>query len=136
MPDRIVHEITGQIVLAEKYGDEVLAVVADKPEPVILSEWALDLFGADKVQVTVRYYTSKQPAGKDEMKGAFIRTLCGDVSAEFGAVLSEVTGHLWTDDALSVGGHDIVAELQSHIGEYVHLEIEEHDRQKKEWKVL
>src|SRR5437868_3327415 len=36
---------------------------------------------------------------------------------------SEITGYLWTDENLMVGGHDLLDELRSHKGSFVHLEI-------------
>ncbi|MNJ80064.1 hypothetical protein D3C77_783070 [compost metagenome] len=44
----------------------------------------------------------------------------------YGARYSELTGYLWTDEYLKVGGHDIIEELRSYVGKWLILEIEVH----------
>jgi hypothetical protein len=44
-------------------------------------------------------------------------------AATYRGVLSEYTGYLWTDEDLMVGGHDLLAELKSHLGKFCHLYV-------------
>ena len=57
----------------------------------------------------------------DETK---IVSMMGDVTSEYYHSYSELTGYLWTTEKFTCGGHDIPKILRSHMGEYVHMEIE------------
>jgi hypothetical protein len=74
--------------------------------------------------VTVRYWVTDKQSTKEEAKEAFIHTLCGKADVNFGAKYSEITGYLWTDEELNVGGHSLINRLKSEVGKWVHLEIE------------
>ena len=72
--------------------------------------------------VTVRYYISDKEATEEELQEDFlINTLYGNLESEYGAFYSEVTGYLWTDDKLNIGGHDLRKELESYVGKYLYL---------------
>lgn len=73
--------------------------------------------------LSVRYFTSDTEATEQEMAEGFLRTLYGEGDADYGKTYSEITGYLWTTDELKVGGHDLLAELESHAGRFLHLEI-------------
>ncbi|MNM23084.1 hypothetical protein D3C81_334750 [compost metagenome] len=51
----------------------------------------------------------------------------GAVSASCTHHWSEVTGYLYTTENAQVGGHDLIAELESWVGKYLLLEITVHD---------
>jgi hypothetical protein len=36
---------------------------------------------------------------------------------------SEITGYLWTEESLMIGGHDLLEIFRSHVGHYLVLEI-------------
>lgn len=74
--------------------------------------------------VTVRYWITDKPATKEEAQEDFIRQLFGKADVLFGSRYSEMTGYLWTDEELKVGGHDLIEELKSYIGQWLILEIE------------
>lgn len=75
--------------------------------------------------ISVRYWTRDKPLPDEEMKTEFIVSqLGGEGYARFRQRYSEVTGYLWTDEDLKVGGHDLLAELTSQQGEYCLLEID------------
>lgn len=85
--------------------------------------------------VTVKYYISDKEATEEELKEDFlINTLYGNLESEYGAVYSEITGYLWTNDDLKVGGHDLRKEFESYVGKYLYLtvEIDEEVEKKKE----
>ena len=75
-------------------------------------------------QATVRYWITDTQASKDEAKEDFIRQLYGAADGKFGSRYSEITGYLWTDEELNVGGHDLIAELKSYAGKWLILEVE------------
>ncbi len=77
-------------------------------------------------QVTVRYWITDSETTKEEAQRAFLETLCGKADGSFGARYSEITGYLWTDEELEIGGHSIIDRLKTHVGKWMHLEIEEH----------
>lgn len=80
----------------------------------------------DMKQVTVRYWVCEQKCTKDQAAEEFVRTCMGMCDADYGARYSEYTGYLWTDENLQVGGHDIMAELRSYVGQWLILEIQVH----------
>lgn len=41
---------------------------------------------------------------------------------------SEITGCLWTDEELKVGGHDLLAELDSYNGKYLVMEVKKWEK--------
>jgi len=72
----------------------------------------------------VRYCVTEKQTTKEESEDQFLKKLMGVAEVEFHAKYSEITGYLWTDEELNIGGHDIIAELKSYIGEWLILEIE------------
>jgi len=81
----------------------------------------------DHKQVTVRYWVCEQKCSKEDAAEDFLRTLMGLGVSDYGARYSEYTGYLWTDEDIQVGGHDILEELKSYLGEYLILEVEVHE---------
>lgn len=73
---------------------------------------------------TVRYWTSKVEKTKEEHIENDIMVYSGMTKADYGACYSELTGYLWTDEKLMVGGHDLLKELKSHVGKWLYMEIE------------
>lgn len=76
--------------------------------------------------VTVRYWITDRPCSRDEAQTAFLRTLHGTADVEYRSRYSELTGYLWTDANIVVGGHDLLAELTSHVGQWLIMEVEAH----------
>ena len=74
--------------------------------------------------VTVRYWITDKPATKEEAQEDFIGKIVGRAESKFGSHYSELTGYLWTDEDLKVGGHDLIAELRSNVGKWLILEVE------------
>jgi hypothetical protein len=75
-------------------------------------------------QATVRYWITDKPATRDEAHEDFVRHVLGAVEGEFGSRYSEHTGYLWTDEKLTVGGHDLIGELKAAVGKWLILEVE------------
>lgn len=72
---------------------------------------------------SVRYWTADAPMDDDEIAEAALRSLFGEADARYKAHYSDVTGYLWTDEDINVGGHDLLEELKSQAGRYCLLEI-------------
>lgn len=77
-------------------------------------------------QVTARYWITDRECTKDEAVEDFIGKLHGKVECDFGVRYSEITGYLWTDEKCKIGGHDLLAELRSHVGKWLILEVKIH----------
>lgn len=77
--------------------------------------------------VTVRYWITNKETTKEEAQEAFIGELLGRLDAECRSRYSEITGYLWTDEEINIGGHDLLAELQSYVGKWLILEVDIHD---------
>lgn len=80
---------------------------------------------ANKV-VTVRYYISDVPKTKQELRENQLLKISGSVDADYRDRYTEVTGYLWTDEKLKVGGHDLLSEISDNEGKYIYLEINIH----------
>jgi len=73
--------------------------------------------------LTARYWTAGASRSDGDMAEGAIREMLGAGDAEFRHAYSEITGYLWTDEEIKVGGHDLLAELQAQAGRYCLLEI-------------
>jgi hypothetical protein len=93
---------------------------ADEP----LARRIADDMGAHGSYLSVRYWTSDAEMTDDGLRECAVRALFGDgEGTRYSAHYSEVTGYLWTDEDIMVGGHDLLAELESHLGRWCLLEI-------------
>jgi len=95
----------------------------DRYEYEPLAETISDDLAAHGRYASVRYWTADAPMGDDEIAEAALRLLFGEADAQYTAHYSDVTGHLWTDEDINVGGHDLLEELKSQAGRYCLLEI-------------
>lgn len=75
-------------------------------------------------KATVRYWINDKKCSKSEADEAFMSTLFGSCDVGISSRYSELTGYLWTDEDLNVGGHDLLAELKSSVGKWLILEVE------------
>jgi len=73
--------------------------------------------------LSVRYFITDKKRPLDELQERLLQKLHGVGEAEYQDCFSEITGYLWTDEELKVGGHDLMNELRNHVGKYCHLEI-------------
>lgn len=74
--------------------------------------------------VSVRYWVSDKICTREEANDAFLRTCMGDAAVQYQVAYSELTGYLWTDEELMIGGHDLLKELKSSKGRWCILEVE------------
>lgn len=116
----------------------------------IKNSLGISRFG-EKAQVSVRYLVSDKPIkDPEQVLAEYFSQLDGDIILNHNSHYSDLTGYLWTDNDLVVGGHDLLSELQSHLkpeGEtnifwkyrtyekcpekYLWLEIIKHEKNKK-----
>lgn len=105
--------------------DEILGVAdarGDVQEP--LAECIKDDIEAYGPYLSVRYFIADQPMSREALTDAWVKTVCGLGEADYAMRYSEITGYLWTDEAIRVGGHDLLEELQGHLGQWLDLEID------------
>lgn len=99
-------------------GDDIL-FLSDEDEP--LARRIQDDMDAHGSYLSVRYWTAPNELSEEDRTDIIIRAGLGE--ATVGHAYSDVTGYLWTDEEINVGGHDLIEELHSHVGEFCHLEI-------------
>lgn len=75
-------------------------------------------------RVTVRYWVADKMCAKEDAIASFLGSIDGDADVRFHVAYSELTGYLWTDEDLNIGGHDLIYELKSHAGKWLILEVE------------
>lgn len=73
---------------------------------------------------SIQMLTGDTPIDLDHLDETKIVSMMGMVDATYYHRYSDYTGYLWTEEGFKCGGHDIRKILSSHIGEYIHMEIE------------
>lgn len=91
--------------------------VGDVPEP--FAERFSDDLESHGRYVTVRYHITERPHPVEELEENLIRRLAGAADANYQDHYSAITGYLWTDEDLNVGGHDLLDELRDGDGRYL-----------------
>lgn len=86
------------------------------------------MYDINNKNITVRYWTSPIRKTKDELLLDVVMMCTGVGIGDYCAHYSELTGYLWTDEEFNVGGHNILNELKSHVGQWLYMEIEIHDK--------
>lgn len=99
---------------------DALFIGSDQPIAEILQD---EITGK---QVSVRYWISDTEKTKEQLQESFLKNLFGAADAEYQDAYSDVTGYLWTDENLNIGGHDLMKELRSNLGKFIWLEIDIH----------
>jgi len=95
----------------------------------VVDSFALTKEMADKCNWSGNYANIQMlfgdtPIDMDNLDETKIVSMMGDVTSYYYHSYSELTGYLWTEECFKCGGHDIRQILSTHVGEYVHLEIE------------
>jgi hypothetical protein len=68
------------------------------------------LAGSKKI-VSMCFHVSSVPKNYYELESEMVKTYMGKLQTEFRHVYSDLTGYLWTDEKIDVGGHDILNEI-------------------------
>jgi len=74
--------------------------------------------------VTVRYWIVDNKCTRDEAVEAAMLIVMGAIDVDIYSRYSEMTGYLWTNEDLNVGGHDLLEELKSNVGKWLIMEVE------------
>lgn len=77
-----------------------------------------------KCYASIQMLTGDAPIDLDHIEEVKIVSMEGDVESKYYHRYSNLTGYLWTEEGFKAGGHDILQILESHNGEYIHMEIE------------
>lgn len=77
---------------------------------------------------SIQMLTGDTPIDIDYIDETKIVSMMGEVESEYYHSYSDYTGYLWTDEKFTCGGHDIRKILKSHMGEYIHIEIELYEK--------
>ena len=123
----------GFIVL-DSYGeaDDILFLCSTPNGRDSVADWDDDCPLADKIQgdieeygnfLTVKYFISQEAKTWKEARLGHLEHLYGVGDVDYGDAYSEITGYLWTDEEIKVGGHDLLEELRSNKGKYCILSI-------------
>lgn len=73
---------------------------------------------------SIQMLTGDTPIDIDHIDETKVVSMEGDIESRYYHRYSDYTGYLWTEEDFKCGGHDIPKILQSHLGEYIHMEIE------------
>ena len=73
---------------------------------------------------SIQMLTGDTPIDIDHIDETKIVSMMGFTESKYYHRYSDYTGYLWTEEGFKCGGHDIPKILNSHIGEYIHMEIE------------
>lgn len=74
--------------------------------------------------VTARYWITDEECSRDEAQEEALKRVMGCADCLYLSRYSEITGYLWTDEEINIGGHDLLAELARAIGKWLILEID------------
>lgn len=107
-------------IRAFRNNDYACFVGGDKP---LASEVNSDMEMYGKF-LSVRYFISDKERSIQELEERLFQTVSGLSNADYGDRYSEITGYLWTDEELNVGGHNLLAEIRDHEGQWCVLEVE------------
>ena len=126
-------EFRGLIIYRNAYepGDGIYLAENGKIDEPLASYFGWNYkHSQNKQQVSVRYAinnTDNWPDTLDEIAADEVSRLSGDLVSDYGARYSEITGYLWTDEDLTVGGHDLIKIFRENAGKYLWLEVTYHD---------
>lgn len=76
-----------------------------------LAEAIKEILGWERKAMTVQYHLSSEPMSFYDLEEHLAKTVLGTVKAEFYHRYSDLTGYLWTEEAIEVGDHDVLKEI-------------------------
>ncbi len=77
---------------------------------------------------SIQILTGDTPIDINHIDETKIVSMIGEVTSKYYHCYSDLTGYLWTTEEFKCGGHDIPKILSSHMGEYIHMEIELYEK--------
>ena len=122
----------GRVARVDHYDDDIDGVLflnnatdPDATNPLV--ERFGEAIGEKRRQVSVRYFISTEPLTEEQRTDAEVHIAIGEGYAKFFSHYSELTGYLWTDQEITVGGHDLDKEIGAHDGKWCRLELTVHN---------
>ena len=94
-------------------GDGIVGVIFVDGE-LILADWLQGV--CYNKFVTIDYVVNDTFLKPEDMNRSIIEHLYGKATISYGHCYSDITGYLWTDEECTLGGHDIIEELRTHMG--------------------
>lgn len=79
---------------------------------------------------SIQMLTGSTPIDMDHIDETKVVSMMGEVSSVYYHRYSDYTGYLWTEEGFKCGGHDIPKILSTHMGEYIHMEIELYEKRR------
>jgi len=120
----MTHSISGLITHVSNAEESDLLGVGGH----IFAETFQDLVEDHGNLVSVRYYISDKSVDPNKLKEDFLLKVLGCANVDYSMHYTELTGYLWTTEELTIGGHDLLNELETHLNKYLYMEIDFHDR--------
>lgn len=114
-------EVSGKLLIRDKGDSDDVLFLEGHDDPL-----AEELEVLSGKQVTVRYWITSEQVERDQAAEEFMKQVLGAADVRFEPRYSEITGYLWTDEDLNIGGHDLMNELKSHVGNWLILEADIH----------
>lgn len=120
--ERAVITYAGQIDVRDHGEAFDVVFVGDGDDP--FAERFSDDLESHGRYVTVRYHITERQHPVEELEENLIRRLAGAADANYADHYSDITGYLWTDEDLNIGGHDLLDELRDGDGRYLLMIVE------------
>jgi hypothetical protein len=115
----------GYLSLGSNGEDEhVLRLGEPVEDPKWLAEAVMEDIEKHGNVLTVRYFITKESIPEDMVIPELLKTLAGWGDAKYAMVYTEMTGYIYTEEDLLIGGHDLLAELKNNLGKFCQLEIQ------------
>lgn len=112
---------SGQITIrAFGEDDDAIFLSDDKPFAMRFQE---DLEKCGRY-ASVHYWITDESRTYEELVQNQVRIAVGSANADYTQHYSDVTGYLWTDAECNVGGHNLLAELDTHEGKWCHMLVQ------------
>ncbi len=123
-PVSLIKTYRGQLVETTNREDhDCLGIKMSGGNIFILADIISDDMAEYGNYLTIKYFTSIVEISEDNLPLELAKMLMGVGEGIYELVYSETTGYLWTTEELKVGGHDLLQELYSFRGKYLHMEI-------------
>ncbi len=110
----------GKIWTRSNGEDDSALCIGYEPQP--FAEVFDEQFSGKKV--TVRYWITTTEMDKQQLQEDLIARIAGAVDAKYYNRYSDITGYLWTEAGVQVGGHNLLNELYRETGKFIYMEVD------------